>query len=192
MQEISKKELLMLTGISYGQLYRWKRQGLIPEEWFQKRSSFTGQETFFPRELILERINKILELKENQSLDEIKDQFEDSMVKKTLTKDILRTLIQRTSLLDFVSEGEVGFGDGVLLLALNELDYIPDYMLWSCYQEHKALRTEIVDFDTLIFIPDGERLHYVLTTGTLKSSYDAKQVIQIKPLVEKLKMSLIG
>ena len=29
---ISKKELLDLTGISYGQLYRWKRKGLIPED----------------------------------------------------------------------------------------------------------------------------------------------------------------
>ena len=31
---ISKKELLDQTGISYGQLYRWKRKGLIPEAWF--------------------------------------------------------------------------------------------------------------------------------------------------------------
>lgn len=44
---ISKKELLDLTGISYGQLYRWKRKNLIPEEWFIRKSSYTGQETFF-------------------------------------------------------------------------------------------------------------------------------------------------
>ena len=42
---ISKKDLLARTGISYGQLYRWKRQNLIPEEWFIKKSTFTGQET---------------------------------------------------------------------------------------------------------------------------------------------------
>lgn len=47
---MSKKELLELTGISYGQLYRWKRKKLIPEEWFIRKSTFTGQETFFPRE----------------------------------------------------------------------------------------------------------------------------------------------
>lgn len=46
---ISKKELLELTGISYGQLYRWKRKQLIPEEWFIRKSVFTGQETFFQR-----------------------------------------------------------------------------------------------------------------------------------------------
>lgn len=45
---ISKKELLEMTGISYGQLYRWKRKQLLPEDWFIRRSAFTGQETFFP------------------------------------------------------------------------------------------------------------------------------------------------
>ena len=42
---ISKKDLLIQTNISYGQLYRWKREGLIPEEWFIKKSVSTGQET---------------------------------------------------------------------------------------------------------------------------------------------------
>lgn len=46
---ISKKQLLDLTGISYGQLYRWKRKQLIPEEWFIRKSTFTGQEPFFQR-----------------------------------------------------------------------------------------------------------------------------------------------
>ena len=58
-------------GISYGQLYRWKRQRLIPEEWFIKQSAYTGQETFFPREQILSRIQSILELKDKYSLDEL-------------------------------------------------------------------------------------------------------------------------
>jgi len=42
---ISKKAVLEEMGISYGQLYRWKRKGLIPEAWFVRRSTFTGQET---------------------------------------------------------------------------------------------------------------------------------------------------
>ncbi|MBP3266626.1 MAG: DUF4004 family protein, partial [Clostridiales bacterium] len=33
-QLISKQELLKVTHISYGTLYRWKRLGLIPESWF--------------------------------------------------------------------------------------------------------------------------------------------------------------
>jgi len=68
---ISKKDLLAITGISYGQLYRWKRERLIPEEWFIKQSSYTGQETFFPREQVLSRINSILELKDSYSLEEL-------------------------------------------------------------------------------------------------------------------------
>ena len=31
---ITKKELLELTGISYGALYRWKRMKLLPDDWF--------------------------------------------------------------------------------------------------------------------------------------------------------------
>lgn len=68
---ISKKDLLAITGISYGQLYRWKRERLIPEEWFIKKSSYTGQETFFPREQMLSRIQSIQELKDKYSLEEL-------------------------------------------------------------------------------------------------------------------------
>ena len=68
---ISKKELLKVTGISYGQLYRWKREGLIPDKWFVKRSVYTGQETFLPRERILERIQFILDSKDSHSFQEI-------------------------------------------------------------------------------------------------------------------------
>ena len=72
MEEISKKDLLAETGISYGQLYRWKREGLIPEEWFVKRSAFTGQEIFFPRERMLTGVQAILSMKDSYSLDEIR------------------------------------------------------------------------------------------------------------------------
>jgi DNA-binding transcriptional MerR regulator len=58
---ISKKELLEMYGISYGALYRWKRMGLIPEDWFIRRSTPTGQETFFRRAEILPRMEQILE-----------------------------------------------------------------------------------------------------------------------------------
>lgn len=69
---ISKKDLLIETNISYGQLYRWKREGLIPDEWFIKKSVSTGQETYFDEELIIPRIHKILELKDLYQLDELK------------------------------------------------------------------------------------------------------------------------
>lgn len=69
---ISKKDLLNEMRISYGQLYRWKREGLIPDEWFIKQSVSTGQETYFKRDLIIPRIRKILELKDNYQLEELK------------------------------------------------------------------------------------------------------------------------
>ena len=68
---ISKKDLLKRYGISYGALYRWKRMGLIPEAWFLKRSTPTGQETFFDEETICARINMIIAAKDNLSLVEL-------------------------------------------------------------------------------------------------------------------------
>ncbi|MBE6634506.1 MAG: DUF4004 family protein [Ruminococcaceae bacterium] len=68
---ISKKELLERYSISYGALYRWKRMGLIPEEWFLKRSAVTGQETFFPADLICQRIELIQSQKDVLSLEEL-------------------------------------------------------------------------------------------------------------------------
>ncbi|MGO4369837.1 YhbD family protein [Paenibacillus sp. 2TAB19] len=72
---ISKKELLELTGISYGQLYRWKRKNLVPEDWFIRKSAFTGQETFFPKQRMLARIDKIINMKDDLSLDELAEVF---------------------------------------------------------------------------------------------------------------------
>ena len=82
---ISKKELLELYGISYGALYRWKRKGLIPEDWFIKKSTVTGQETFFSRALICERMELILHQKDDVSLEEMAKQFsEESRKRATL------------------------------------------------------------------------------------------------------------
>ena len=84
---ISKKDLLIETGISYGQLYRWKRKNIIPEEWFIKKSTFTGQETFFPKDKIIERINLILSMKEGVSLDDIANMFTEKKDNKQFNID---------------------------------------------------------------------------------------------------------
>lgn len=105
-QLISKKELLEKTSISYGQLYRWKRKNLIPEEWFIRKSTFTGQETFFPREDILKRISMIQKMKGNLSLDEMREMLSPKMKDVSMTADDLihKGLISRTAL-DVFSEG---------------------------------------------------------------------------------------
>ena len=72
---ISKKDLLTKEGISYGTLYRWKRQGLIPESWFIHKATEIGQATFFPEEKITARIARIKDLKSELSVDQMQELF---------------------------------------------------------------------------------------------------------------------
>ena len=88
---LSKKELLDLTGISYGQLYRWKRKNLIPEDWFIRKSTFTGQETFFPRERMLQRIEQIKNMKDGLSLDEMARMFSPNPSDVLMAKEDIMT-----------------------------------------------------------------------------------------------------
>ena len=106
---ISKKDLLDMAGISYGQLYRWKRKDLIPEDWFIRKSTFTGQETFFPKEKILDRIDKIQTMKENLSLDELADMFSPNVTELHFTKDeLLKRNIVSNAVMDLYLENEKG------------------------------------------------------------------------------------
>lgn len=97
---ISKKDLLEAANISYGQLYRWKRKNLIPENWFIRKSTFTGQETFFPKEDILLRIEKIKTLKDDLSLDELADMFSPSPTHTSLSAEelIKRNIVSNTAI----------------------------------------------------------------------------------------------
>ncbi|MES9697697.1 MULTISPECIES: YhbD family protein [Bacillus] len=146
---ISKKDLLELTGISYGQLYRWKRKNLIPEDWFVRKSTFTGQETFFPKEKILERIDKIQTMKEDLSLDELANMFSPSVTEIHLTKDdvvckgiasepVLQFFIEQTNktaefqfvdilyvymLEEFLQSGDVSLEEGRMVLQVLSENY---------------------------------------------------------------------
>lgn len=73
---ISKKEVLEQYGISYGALYRWKRMGLIPETWFIRKSTATGQETFFRRDQICPRVELILSRRDGISLEKLAGELE--------------------------------------------------------------------------------------------------------------------
>ncbi len=87
---ISKKELLARYGISYGALYRWKRKGLIPEDWFIKKSTVTGQETFFPANLVCQRVELILGQKDDVLLDDLADKLNEE--EKSNTSIVLQTV----------------------------------------------------------------------------------------------------
>jgi hypothetical protein len=124
---LSKKELLTLTGISYGQLYRWKRQNLIPESWFIKQSSFTGQETFFPKDKILKRVEAILKLKDQYSLEELAERFSPELTNKVfriaalgpvkgLDQDLLQDFSKRLNKDSFI------FRELLFIYALREIN----------------------------------------------------------------------
>jgi hypothetical protein len=107
---ISKKDLLLASGISYGQLYRWKRKGLIPEDWFVRKSSFTGQETFFPREKMLARVDRILSMKdEDLSLDDIAEAVSPAPLPDTFQREdvVARGAVSATAL-DLFAERHPG------------------------------------------------------------------------------------
>lgn len=126
---ISKKELLDLTGISYGQLYRWKRKKLIPEDWFIRKSTYTGQETFFPKQSILARIHNIINMKDDLSLDELAGKLSDtsSFTSTVLTTEEVgsRNIVSLTTLRKFgglsSKEGKHTFDQ---LIHLFTVDYL--------------------------------------------------------------------
>ena len=110
---ISKKDLLLACGISYGQLYRWKRKGLIPEDWFVRKSAFTGQETFFPREKMVARVERILSMKdEDASLDEIAEAVSSAPLPDTFARDeLLARDVVSAPALDLFAERHPGTSD---------------------------------------------------------------------------------
>lgn len=122
---ISKKDLLQLTGVSYGQLYRWKRKKLIPEDWFIKKSSFTGQETFFPKDRILERLEKIKDMKDDLSLDNIAEMFSPQLADIILRKQdlLMRNIVSSAALSMYEKyHGEIGVYSFEKILYIYVLD----------------------------------------------------------------------
>jgi len=106
-QLISKKELLELMDISYGQLYRWKRKKLIPEEWFIRKSVSTGQETYFPKDKIIERIQTIIELKDELSLDDLAYRFSNNKKDIKLTREYIKNFVSEEIVINFENIIEV-------------------------------------------------------------------------------------
>ena len=138
-----------MTGISYGQLYRWKRKNLIPEEWFIKKSTFTGHETFFPKEMILDRVEKIKNMKGDISLDDLANILSPNLRDVALEKVqlIKRNIISKVTLDFYIQErgemenfvfekmlhlyildkmfesGKINFEEGEIILKLLEEQY---------------------------------------------------------------------
>lgn len=119
---ITKKELLEQTGISYGQLYRWKREGLIPEEWFMKRASKTGQETLLPREKVMERIAFIQKNKASRSLDELAGMLSLQAEEKEFNKELLGRMSEiHPEVAKAVKDGEYSRAEVAFLAIVSEI-----------------------------------------------------------------------
>lgn len=168
---ISKKDLLAMTGISYGQLYRWKRSGLIPDEWFIKQSSYTGQETFFPREQILSRIQSIQDLKDKYSLEELARMFSPEVSERTygeedlekvteILKELLAAFIEAFGKKDFL------YTELVLMVILSEAKgefNISDEQITALVQGMKGTINDLKSTDIMtVLINTGENYYMML------------------------------
>ncbi|WP_413374738.1 YhbD family protein [Alkalihalobacillus sp. 1P02AB] len=160
---ISKKDLLKVTGISYGQLYRWKRKNLIPEEWFIRKSAFTGQETFFPKMKILERIDKIIHLKDGLSLDQLADKLTKATNDVSITK---KAAMERNIVTDYVLN--------LYESTLGELDVLDFSQLVQLYVLDEALKSGEINLE------EGKQIIKLLKKHNLVSQSNLELLIMRK------------
>ena len=201
---ISKKELLEITGISYGQLYRWKRKKLIPEEWFIKKSTFTGQETFFPKYKVIDRVEKIKNMKGDISLDSLADMLSPDLTEKIVNeKELKDRNIVSEATLEFTREeygetkefrfeqiisiylldkmfksGKIGHSEGKIVFQLFN----------DKYQKFKGKNCELIFFrkmgvSSCCMVPDSREVHFEETIKIM-------EIMNISELIEELKIKM--
>jgi len=201
---ISKKELLEITGISYGQLYRWKRKKLIPEEWFIKKSTFTGQETFFPKYKVIDRVEKIKNMKGDISLDSLADMLSPDLTEKIVSeKELKDRNIVSEATLNFAREeygeikefrfeqiisiylldkmfksGKIGHSEGKIVFQL----------FHDKYQKFKGKNCELIFFrkmgvSSCCMVPDSKEVHFEETIKIM-------DIMNISELIEELKIKM--
>jgi len=112
-------------------LYRWKREQLIPDSWFIKRSSFTGQETFLPRGRATERIRFIMENKDQYSLQQLLDKLSPDTAGGTYSAERLKRLprgeVPAELIAKHVGSDELNYGQALcVVIAARALGDIPD------------------------------------------------------------------
>jgi DNA-binding transcriptional MerR regulator len=202
---ISKKDLLHQTGVSYGQFYRWKRMGLIPESWFLRRSTFTGQETFLPRQEILDRISRIQALKDDYSLEKIAEMLSPDVTRRGYSMEELRSAgwasPQALSLLPSQAvEGALGFLETLALVLIARL---LEQGGLSEQQVRLAARTLLDRFDALgepgpdrclAILTCGEQTCVTVRTGKCLFDRDTRVVaeVNLNRLIEEITIRLGG
>lgn len=206
---ISKKKILERTGISYGQFYRWKRKGLIPDGWIAHQSTKTGQESFLPKARVLKRIEKVKSLKEDNTLDEIADLLSPEIVEKKYERSTLVELEWLGSELISLYENIVGarkhfsfvdilsmdllsrlkgsgFGSKALFLAIKTV---------SSQQDEKYFDEELIVAEQRVESgnsPNSLSKFCVLSGGKVKfdETVEVLERIDLSRVVENLKLKL--
>ncbi|MEF9992618.1 MAG: DUF4004 family protein [Peptostreptococcaceae bacterium] len=191
---ISKKDLLIKANISYGQLYRWKRKNIIPEEWFIKKSTFTGQETFFPKEKILERIDLILSMKDDVSLDDIANMF----TKKTDAKEFnMEIMLDKKVISNYTKDIFYNFYQSNTMIGRKELlaiTIIEKYLVKSVItmEEMKSI-ISIINNDFEKIYKDNSKIYVFRKLGVpfVVGCIDYKQVIFDKELIKIIEIDIM-
>jgi hypothetical protein len=203
--EISKQDALRESGISYGQFYRWKRIGLIPESWFRRRATFTGQETFLPRAKLLERIRRIQGLKDRHSLEDIARMLSPDVVSRSYSPAEVESMAwisqrARSLLPEGGTEGDLRFLD---LLCLTLIEHLLREESVADHQIGVAADTLCTRFGDVDSGGAERRLTLVSKEGVTSAALhsgacafdEGTQVltsISIDSLVEQLKLRLRG
>lgn len=169
-KELSKKDLLKTTGISYGQLYRWKREGLIPEEWFVKRPSPTGQETFFPKEQILKRVQAIQTLKDRYSLEELAKLLSPEITNRVFTEEELECFTEidirvAADFMDVLNKDTFTFIEVLVMITLcrwKEQNLIQEQELYDLIPNVATTAANITEIKTFFLLLAVNEAHYGL------------------------------
>ena len=203
---ISKKEILEAFDISYGQFYRWKRKGLIPESWFIRKSTFTGQESFLPRDKITDRISTIVKLKAQHSLEEIAELLTPESTQKEFDADELTHGVVSSETLHMFSDltghtGPFPFHDVVrmnIFKELNQLSLATDEvkLALETFDQNEAGPDEAEIDWTLWIIRKKNKLSLCCVAPRSKIKFDAETEIiadiDLASLMESTKLSLRG
>ncbi|UVI31304.1 YhbD family protein [Paenibacillus spongiae] len=201
---ISKKDLLDQMNISYGQLYRWKRKQLIPEEWFIRKSTFTGQETFFPKAQILSRIGKIIAMKDDLSLDEVAGKLSPLLYDLRLRREeIIGRNIVSSMVMDRLGnradeDGMYSFERMLILFTADKLLQTGEMNLEEGGQLVQTLREHFSKFDgrscDLVFTRKMGISAFALITASSELYYESKVKLiarlSMTACLEELKMKL--
>jgi hypothetical protein len=186
-------------------LYRWKRKNLIPEEWFIKKSTYTGQETFFPKERILDRIEKINHMKGDISLDDLANMLSPNLSELMLkSKDLIKLGIISKNTLDFYikergkdkelnfekilflsildnlfDSGKINFNEGKLILNLLE-EFYPKYKGKNC----ELLFLRKLGISSCCLVSNHNMINF-------ENSMKLVENLNLTDLIEELKIKLV-